>query len=124
MIIQVHATAFIIRRIRSPEYTEPMRRLRSLIPATAIGVLLLTSCAASTPAALDECTQVVADHTGTVQSNAEITDTVKSPVGAFDWKGSYKGGTFACASPDGELLTTAIVFKDDGTVETLVARRS
>ncbi len=45
-------------------------------------------------------------------------------LGAFDWKGSYNGGTFACASPDGELLTTAIVFKDDGTVKTLVARSS
>jgi len=101
-----------------------MRRLHALFPVIAVGVLLLTSCAASTPAALDECTRVVADHTGTMQSNAEITDTVKNPAGAFDWKGSYKGGTFACASPDGELLTTAILFKDDGTVETLVARSS
>ncbi|WP_143736577.1 hypothetical protein [Plantibacter flavus] len=59
-----------------------------------------------------------------MQSNAEIPDTVKNPAGAFDWKGSYNGGTFACASPDGDLLTRAILFKDDGTVETLVTRSS
>lgn len=100
-----------------------MYRALPAATATAFIALALAGCA-STPAALDECTSAIAEHTGTMESNTTITETTESPTGAYDWKGTYDGGEFACASPDGKLLTTALVFKADGTVETVVVRSS
>lgn len=96
------------------------------IPAvvSALFVALVLSGCASTPAALDESTSAIAEHTGTMESNTAVTETTESPTGAYDWRGTYDGGEFACASPDGKLLTTALVFKADGTVETVVVRSS
>ncbi|MBF4570871.1 hypothetical protein ITJ57_19050 [Plantibacter sp. VKM Ac-2880] len=87
-----------------------MYRNASAAIATAFVALALAGCA-STLAALDECKSAIAEHTGTMESNTAVTETTESPTGAYDWRGTYDGGEFACASPDGKLLTTALVSK-------------
>lgn len=96
-----------------------MKRLATL--AIAVTALLLTGCS-SNPAALDECIAEVANHFDVDATDVEVTETVKSPVGAYDWKGVAGDGTFACASPDGTKLTSALAFDATGMPETLVVR--
>lgn len=98
-----------------------MRRLAvlALVPV----VLVLASCS-SGPEALNECTTVVAEHLGVPVGEVDVVGTKKSLVGSYDWQGRVGEATFQCASPDGALLTTAIVFGSDGTPEVLVARTS
>lgn len=98
-----------------------MRRLAvlALLPAA----LLLSGCSDS-PNALNECTETVAAHFEISPKSVSVTDTKKSPIGAYDWHGAAGNGTFGCASPDGTLLTTVIVFDAEGMPETLVARSS
>lgn len=96
-----------------------MKRLMTLQLVAA--ALILSGCT-STPAALDECLDVVAAHVSVEPSELEVTERIKSPVGAYDWNGTAGDGTFACASPDGSKLTTALYFDSTGMPETLVVR--
>lgn len=91
--------------------------LRCAAPLVACG-LLLTGCSAPQPSALTECLHDINEHVGA--SDASVTQTVTRPAGAYDWRGSVADDTFACQSPDGALLTTATVYRRNGTVERVV----
>lgn len=91
------------------------RRMLRYAALLSVCVLALTGCSAPQPTALTECLRDINEHVGA--SDATVTETVASPAGAYDWRGSVADDTFACASPDGSLLTTATVYRSDGVIE-------
>lgn len=97
-----------------PPYT---RALLAMF-ATAAVAFTLSGCGASPKDELKEaCRSAVADHVGADFAEVEITESIETPGGSLDWRGSYPGGTFACgAGLNPNKLYQVVV---DNTVVTL-----
>lgn len=95
-----------------------MPATRAWRPAAVVVVGMVSLSAAgcgSEPRALDHCLERVAGHTGVPTSSLEVTSTIETRNGAFDWEGTYSAGTFACASSDGATLDSVVLFdREDG----------
>ena len=64
------------------------------------------------------CTDAISDYVGT---EATITEDLETPGGSIDLRGEFDGGTFACAgSTESDEVLQALVYFDDGRVETVI----
>lgn len=59
----------------------------------------------------------VAEHLSISTTSLELTETIKTPGGAVDWRGTYPGGEWACGGTV-DRLSMAVVYLDSGEVET------
>jgi len=88
-----------------------------LAVSAAAAVFTLSGCGASPKGELKEaCRSAVADHAAADLAEVEITESIETPGGSLGWRGSYPGGTFACAAGlNPNELYQVIVYAPDGT---------
>src|ERR671910_623239 len=93
----------------------PYTRTLFAMFATAAVVITLAGCAVSPKGELKEaCRTAVAGHAGADLAEVEITESIETPGGSLDWRGSYPGATFACgAGLNPDELYQVIVYAPD-----------
>lgn len=91
---------------------------RSTAAAFVIPLLVvLSACTPQADRALEQCMTAVAEHLSISTTSLELTETIKTPGGAVDWRGTYPGGEWACGGTV-DRLSMAVVYLDSGEVET------
>lgn len=88
------------------------------VTALAVLSLSISGCSGSGNAVRDDCLASVAEHVGVAVSELEVTETISTPGGAVDWRGTYIGGEWACGG-DREQLYQAVVYPTGGIAESV-----
>lgn len=84
----------------------------------AVLVLTMSACSGSGNAVRDECLESIARHVGEPVSDLIVKETIVTPGGSADWRGTYSGGEWACGG-DRDQLYQAVVYPTGGIAESV-----
>jgi hypothetical protein len=94
-------------------------RFPTVFVLATVSTMAISGCSALSGSGLSSaCIDAISDYVG---SEATITENLQTPGGSIDLRGDFDGGTFACAgSTDSDEVLQALVYYDDGRVETVI----